>query len=150
MTNKLLIPILTIGLFGLIIFTASKVSAQNQQNPSTPIIQKLAQRFGLKESDVQAVFDEVRQERQQQRELQFEERLNQAVKDGNITEAQKQAILTKHKEIAEKKIKNRENWQNLSVEQRRQLRQEERKELENWANQNGIDLKYLFGWFGRK
>lgn len=150
MKNKLLLPVLALVIFGLAVLGVSQVKAQGQQGKYPLIIQKLVERFGLKESDVQAVFDEVRQERQLQMQERFEERLDQAVKDGKITESQKQAILAKHKELAEKRLQNPKDWQNMTPEQRRQAMQEQKKELESWASQNGIDLKYFFGWFGMR
>lgn len=150
MKNKLLLPVLVLALVGLAVFGMSQVQAQNQQSKYPSIIQKLVERFGLKESEVQAVFDEARQERQQQMQARFEEHLNQAVKDGKISESQKQAILVKHNELAEERLQNKENWQNMTPEQRRQAMQEQKQELESWASQNGIDLKYLFGGFGMK
>lgn len=151
MKNKSLFTVI-IGLsfLGLTAFGISQVLAQSEQNKYPLIIQKIAQRFGLKESDVQAVFDEVRQERQKEIQRRLEEKLNQAVKDGKITESQKQAILDKHKELAEKRLQNKEDWQNMTPEQRRQNMREQKQELESWASQNGIDLKYFFGWFGMK
>jgi len=150
MKSKLILLALTLTLVGLAVFGVSQVQAQSSQGKYPSIVQKLVQRFGLKENDVQAVFDEARQERQSQMQARFEERLNQAVKDGKITESQKQAILAKHKELQEKRLSEKENWQNTTPEQRRQAIQEKKQELESWANQNGIDLKYLFGWFGMK
>lgn len=150
MKNKLLLPVLALALVGLAVLGVSQVQAQSQQSKYSSSIQKLVERFGLKESEVQAVFDEARQERQQQIQAGFEEHLNQVVKDGKITESQKQAILTKYKEVAEKRLQNKENWQNMTPEQRRQAMREQKQELESWTNQNGIDLKYLFGGFGMK
>lgn len=148
--SRLLLTVFTLALVGLTVFGISQVQAQSQEVSYPSIIQKLAERFGLKESDVQAVFDEVRQERQSQMQARFEERLNQAVKDGKITESQKQVILAKHKELVEKRSQNKKDWQSMTPEQRRQVMQEQREELKSWASQNGIDLKYLFSWFGMK
>ncbi len=150
MKNKLLLPVLAFVLGGLIVFGVSKVQAENQQVKFPPIIQKLVERFGLKESDVQTVLNEVRRERQQQMQTRLEERLNQAVKDGKITESQKQAILAKHKELQEKRLQNKQDWQNMTPEQRRQAMQEQSQELKSWASQNNIDLEYFFGWGGMK
>lgn len=150
MKNRLLLPVFTLALVGLAVFGVSQVQAQSQQVKYPSIIQKLVERFGLKESDVQAVFDEARQERQLQMQARLEEGLNQAVKDGKITEFQKQAILAKHKELQEKRSQNKQNWQNMTPEQRRQATQEQKQELKSWVSQNDIDLKYFFGWFGMK
>jgi len=147
MKRKLLLPVFAIAFVGST-FGLSKVQAQIQENKYPLIVERLAQRFGLKESDVQAVFEEVHQERQQEMQARLEERLTQAVKNGKITESQKQAILAKHKELTEKRQQNKENWRNMTLEEKRKAIQQQRQELKSWADQNGIDLKYLFGWFG--
>ncbi len=95
-----------------------------------PVVQKLIDKFGLKETEVQTVMDEVQTERQAAMQSRFEERLTEAVKAGKLTEAQKTAILAKWKELAAK-------------------REAERQELQNWAKQNGLDTTdYGIGWFG--
>lgn len=145
MKNKIILTLFILTLAGLMVFGAANANAQDLKGPYQSIIQKLVQKFGLKESDVQTVFNEARQERQSQMQAKFEERLNQLVKDGKITEAQKQAILAKHKELQEKKQQEVQSWQNMTPEQRRQAKEVQKQELESWAKQNGIDLKYFFG-----
>jgi hypothetical protein len=61
----------------------------------------------------------------------LEEKLNQAVKDGVISEKQKKALL--------------ERWQN-KWQQRRQIREEERK----WFEENKIDWQKLGPYLGGK
>lgn len=142
---KILIPALLLIIGGLVFFNISYVYAQNTQENYPSIIQKLVEKFGLKESDVKAVFDQDRQERQAQMQAKFEEKLNQAVKDGKLTEDQKQLILAKHKELQARRATKPENWQNMTREQRQEFNQAQRKELEDWAKQNNIDLQYFFG-----
>lgn len=125
-----------------------KVFAQNSTNPFSGIIEKLAARFNLKKEDVQKVFDEERAEKQKQMQQTYEEMLNNAVKNGNLTEAQKQLLLKKHEELQKNRAENKNNWQNLSPDERKAAMQKERTDLENWAKQNNIDIKYLFGGFG--
>jgi len=146
---KILLPASVLVILGFVFLTTNKVLAQGTQGGYPPIIQKLVQKFGLAENEVKAVFDEERRERQAKMQAEFEEKLNQAVKAGKLTETQKQAILAKHKEIVEKKWIKPENWQTMTREQRRQYMETQRQELENWAKQNSIDLQYLFGGFGK-
>lgn len=102
---------------------ARVVMAQNLDSyPS--IVQKLAQRFNLNPDEVEQVFDEERDERRQKVQDNFEEELDEAVKDGKITEAQKNAILKKQAEMQEEQEKLRE-------------------ELENWAEENSIDFEQI-------
>ncbi|MEK9143674.1 MAG: hypothetical protein AAB481_03535 [Patescibacteria group bacterium] len=65
-------------------------------------------KFGLSESDIQSVFDEARNERQTRMQTRFDDKLSQAVKDGKLTEVQKQAILAKQKELQANKLASRE------------------------------------------
>lgn len=123
------------------------VYATDSQGKYPSIIQKLVERFGLNETDVQTVFDEVKQEKQSLMQERFEERLNQAVGDGKLTEAQKQLVLDKHQEMVVNRQENKEDWHDMTFEQIRIYKQEYKEDLENWATQNDIDLQYLFGGF---
>lgn len=113
---------------GLSVF-ASGALAQDSNGQYTLTIQRLAEKFRLREEDVQSVFESVREERKNQMQKNWEERLDQAVKDGKITEAQKQAILKKQQEFKDKRVQNKED-------------------LEKWVRDNNIDLKTLFPFGG--
>ena len=143
MRNKLII---FLAILGIALFAGYGVYAQNG-NLHDDIISKIAQKFNLNESDVSAVFEEVHQEHQAQRQIQIEERLTQAVKDGKITETQKQAILKKHEEMMNNK-QNFEEFKNLKTEERQQKMQEKRQEMETWANENGLSLQAMHGIMG--
>ena len=96
-----------------------------------PLIQKVIEKFNLNPSEVQKVINEERQEREKQRLSLLEEKLNQAVKDKVISEEQKKVLL--------------ERWQN-KWQQRRQIREEERK----WFEENKIDWQKLGPYLGGK
>ena len=104
------------------------------------IIQKLIDKFNLNPEEVTQVLDETRQEHQQQAQANFEEKLNEAVGNGKITEDQKNIILAKHEELKN----GRDSLEDLSPEERRQKAQTQQEELKAWAEQNGIDLKDFF------
>lgn len=123
----------------LVSFTAGgivldKAKAQDTTTRYPPLVEKLMEKFGLKEEEVKSVFEEVRQERQQQRQKFIETRLDEAVKDGVITAEQKQALLNKNAEMQEKQ---------------RQMNEERRK----WMEESGIDFEklapYRVGFGGR-
>jgi hypothetical protein len=124
--KKFAFAIVTLTLIGFGVVVTSRVFAQDTNSPQT-IVQKIADKFGLKTSDVQAVFDQNRTDRRAEMETKFEEQLTAAVKDGKLTEEQKQLILAKRKEL-----------------------QNSRQDFKNWATQNGIDIKYLMGGFGMR
>jgi hypothetical protein len=111
----------TIGLAG--VGGASAVFAQNQAGSDT-LIDKIAQKFNLNKDDVKSVFEEERSVRLVERQAAITEKLDQAVKDGEITTAQETLIENKLKEIQ------------TSHESQRQA-------LETWAKQNNIDTQYI-------
>lgn len=149
MKSKLILTILGLTVLGAAVFGTLGVHAQTStNNPVTSLVEKLAQKFGLNQAEVQAVFNEHRSQIHAQMLVRIEERLNQAVTDGKITEAQKQLILDKHKEFQEKHEAQKETLQNLTPDERRAEIEKNKTELETWAKENGIDLQYLFPLFG--
>lgn len=124
--------------------------AMGSNGNSSTLVQKIADKFHINTSDVQAVFDQERSERQAEMQVKFEERLTQLVKDGKITNAQKQLIIAKHKELQATRQANGSAWQNMSSEERRVQMQAEKQALDDWAKQNGIDHSYLFGGMGMR
>jgi len=128
--RKIIFPLLVIlTLVGAVVFGVAGVSAQTPESPASTLVQLLAHKFGLKQTDVQAVFDQHRATRQKEMEAKYIEFLDQAVKNGNLTAAQKQLLVTKHQEFVSD-------------------RRADRSALKTWAGENNIDLKYLFGGFG--
>jgi hypothetical protein len=73
---------------------------------------------------VQAVFDEEKAAHQAERQAEFSERLQDKVDDGVITAEQKTLIESKLKEV-------------------QTAHETERTELEKWASDNKIDMKYV-------
>ena len=129
MTKKLLATILILG--GMVsagYFGAGAIFADDESQHNT-IVTKLAQKFNLNESEVEAVFQSVRDERQVEMQQQREKRLNDAVNDKVITDAQKNAILTKMQEHQEERGQNRQ-------------------EMQNWFEEQGIDQTKLRDYLG--
>jgi hypothetical protein len=129
---KIFFPILVI--FALIsagIIGVTSVKAQTSANPVPNLVQMLADKFNLKKTDVQVVFDQYKTNRQSQMETKYKSMLDQAVTAGKITSAQEQLILAKHQELKTSRLKNRQD-------------------LLTWANQNNIDPRYLMGRFGHR
>lgn len=139
MDKKNYIAIAVLAIVGASIIGASNVSAQNTDARQN-MIKSLAQKLGLEESKVQTAMNAIRTERQAEMQKQVEAKLNQAVKDAKITEAQKQLILKKHEEMRAKHEQEWMNMQNMTPEERRAEREEHRAELESWAKENGIDM----------
>lgn len=110
MKSKLILSVLSLALAGGVLWVSVPKASAQTTTPKT-IIQRLAEKFGLKQAEVQTVFDQQRTERQTQMQARFEERLTQAVKDGQISEAQKTAILKKHQEMQTERNHERTEWQ---------------------------------------
>lgn len=143
-SKKIFLSALGLLLVGSALISVNAVNAVNAQNNITvpDIVQRIAQRFNLNQSDVQKVFDEAHQEKRTQMQTKLEDRLNQAIKDGKITEAQKTAILNKLQEQKNNKP-SIEQFKNQTPEQRKQAMQQKKTEFENWVKQNGLTLQTL-------
>jgi len=136
---KKYLPHLLIAL-ALVITTGVGISyAQTNGNSgSGPLITKLVEKFNLDKSEVEQVFKENREERQDQMQTRHQEMLEQAVKDGKITEEQKNMLMEKREEM-------RKGMENLSWDERQGQRAKHRQEIHNWAEENGIDLSAIQG-----
>ncbi|MBU1130383.1 hypothetical protein KKE45_03650 [Patescibacteria group bacterium] len=134
--NTKKIAITTLVLAILVSITIFGVKAVNAEDNSTypPLIQKLIDRFNLNGDEVKQVFDEHRQERHQQMKVRFEERLDQAVSEGKITQEQKEAFLAKKDEF----------MANCNGDKK-----QHQEEMRTWTEENGIDLE-LFRAFGNR
>ena len=118
------------------------------ENGQDTLVTKIAEKFKLNKTEVQAVFDANRSERMESMEAKYEERLKQLVTDKKITEAQKTLLLAKHEELQAAHKAEMVNNANLTQEQRKAKRDTEKKSQEDWARVNNVDIQYLFGGFG--
>jgi len=144
MNYKLIIPVAALAIGAGMLYTSGQVKAFGGFGGGRDtLIQALANKFGKSTDEVQSVFDEVRTQNQQQMEAKFEDNLNQAVSDGKITDEQKNLILQKQEELQTQHQQDFANGANLTPEERRTQRQQERAGLEKWASDNGIDLTYF-------
>ncbi len=134
MNKKIILPLLALTVaIGAGTVIIKSVSAADSGTQRASIVQKLATKFGLQETDVEAVFDDNRAEMQKEREQAFTDKLNKAVTDGKLTTAQKDAVLAKHAEMKNMRDAERED------------RQQKRTKLTQWAEANNIDPSFLFG-----
>lgn len=128
------------------VYTAQAATPGTQ---ASNVVQKIAQKFGVPQADVQAVFDADRQERMQHMQAQAEQRLTALVNAGKITQAQKDLIVAKHKELQANRQANFEAMKGKTPAERKAAMDTQRAELEAWAKTNGIDLQYLMVGHGR-
>lgn len=124
-------------------YAVGNIRAEDLDNyPS--IVQKIAERFGLNQEEVQGVFDEYREEKHTVMQTHFQDQLSQAVADGKITEEQKQAILAKKDELRAKHTE----LKSLTWEEKKEAMNALKTEIQAWAEENGIDPSFLFGMHG--
>ena len=149
---KIILPAAAVVLAGATFVTTRAAYAEEApQSPITSIVERIAERFSLSTSDVQTVFDEEHQAREAEMQSQYEARLDEAVSNGELTAEQKQLILDKHNELQAERENSKPNFRamkNMTEEERQANKDEmeaQHQELQDWADQNEIDLKYLMG-----
>lgn len=129
MKKRLSLTLASIALLSAVGYGATVALANSEEEQSHPMIQALAERFGLSETEVKEVFDEVHADHFSQIQTNLEERLDQAVEDGILTEEQKQALLNKKAEM-------------------RSHSHEHKEEMQVWFEEQGIDHKTLMDYMG--
>lgn len=117
-------------------------SAHNSSgNRNDDLISKLAQKFGVEEGEVKAVFDEQHEAREAERDAKRTEHLQSLVDNGTLTAEQKTALEAKFEEMHVSREALRS--QDLSREEKRAKMQENRAALKAWAKEQGIDLSTI-------
>ena len=166
-STKIIIPALALGILTTSsVMGVQSVLADDSNSQPQSIMERIAERFGLSSGDVQQVFNEERNERQTEMQQRQEDRLDQLVNDGKITEDQKNSVLDKCEEWrAEREDEigagrgQMGEMRNMTAEERestREARQAERQshrdEMEGWLEENGINADLLpelgLGGFG--
>lgn len=150
--NSVKKPLLIAGIVGTVgagtLATGAVVNAESGSSASGPmsgLVDKLASTFNLDKTKVQEVLDQQRSEMEKNREAKATERLQALVDKGTITSAQKTAIEAKLKEMKQDREQNKEEFKNMTAEERKSAMDEKRTELESWADEQGIDLNELKG-----
>jgi hypothetical protein len=107
------------------------------------LVSAVAKKFNLSETDVQSVVSEYRTQNQAQRQAEmqqrFTERINQAVTDGKLTQAQANLIIAKKAEL---EAKNQE-LQGKTGEERKEAMQGIMTELKQWMTDNNIPQQFF-------
>lgn len=122
-------------------FNVQSTNAQMPADQFNSLVETIAGRLQMKPDDVRAVFEEMKVEREAEQKKHLDEQLSALVTKGELTEAQKQAVLAKHAELAGK----HQEMMNKTPEERRALMKTHHKELEAWAKEQGISLEVLKG-----
>jgi uncharacterized membrane protein YhiD involved in acid resistance len=122
---------------------SAATSSSGADDGTSSLVDKLVAKFNLNKSDVQAVFDADRTEHEAEMQQKMEERLDQAVTDGKITEDQKTKILAKIKEMKADMEANHDAMKGKTDDERRALMDQKRQEIQTWAEENDIPEEYL-------
>lgn len=126
--KKLIIAAVAAGVVGAAGIGATALAASSDNSPGyPPIVQKIASTFGLDPAKVDSVFKQQHQENVQNRQAKLKDILDQAVKDGKLTQDQENKLITELKSLHD---------QNKS--DRRQDRQNLKSQLDQWAKENGV------------
>lgn len=131
------------GLTGLGVVSAATDTSTGSDSGANSLIDRIATKFNLNRSDVAAVFDEEKTAREAERQQKLEDRLTQAVTDGKITEEQKTKILAKLEELKTQMEANRDAMKDKTPQERHDAMKQQRDELQQWAKDNDIPLRYL-------
>lgn len=110
----------------------------------TSFIDKLIAKFGLNKTEVEQTYTEYKQERQTYMNQRFNEKVDQLLSEGKITQTQKTQILNKHTELVQERNNNWEEFKNMDPEQKRAEMQKRHDEMEQWAEEIGIDFDEVF------
>lgn len=121
-------------------------AASSTSNPASDLVSMIATKFNLKQVDVQAVFDQHHTEMETERAQKEADRLTQAVTNGKITADQKTKIETEQAAIKSKMDEIKDMTDQTA---RRTAMEQLRTDTKKWADDNGIDLKWLRPLGGR-
>lgn len=144
---------LATGFSGVAALANSEVSV----HASSSLIERLATEFNLDVKAVQTFFDEqhearvkakieTRDDDRDEREDKQTKRIEKAVDQGTLTQAQANLILAKRAELSTAFEANRETFHNKMIDAKKvfvDTMQKQRADLEVWARANSIDLKWF-------
>lgn len=133
----------TIGIAGVGAGVVNAAADPSKTDPTSSLVDKIATKFNLNKSDVQAVFDEQKTTRDAARETEIKAAVAQLVADGKLTQTQADAINAKRAELQKDREADRATMDGLSSEARKEKMEAKRYELESWAKSQGIDSEYL-------
>ncbi len=125
---------------------ASSVAAQESSTNDSTFIQRLAEKLGIAESDVETAVTDIRSENQVEREAEMQAKIDAAVADGTITSRQAE-ILEAMKTVRENldiEKPDRSEFENLTQEERQALMEEHKAERDAEVlaalNEAGLDV----------
>lgn len=118
---------------------AGAASAATSPSTSQTMVDKIAQRFNLNKADVQKVFDENKALHRQEREQKVSDRIDQAVKDGKLSQDQADQLKAKLEELQAL----HDSLEGKTKEEHRTAMRAKMDELIKWAEDNNIPRSLL-------
>lgn len=109
-------------------------------NPVSGLVTAIATKFHLNKEDVQAVFDEQRNQIHADLEAKMATRLDQAVTDGKLTQAQADAVIAKQAELDT----FLQSQKDVAPADRQAALKTEMEALKTWAKDNSIPPGFAF------
>jgi len=156
--NKAIIPVVALAiLLGAGAYGINNIYAADDEQKNS-LIEKLVEKFNLNKEEVEAVFKADQEDRKNEMEEKYIAMLDEAVSNGEITSDQKTLILEKREELNKERETKREEMkegekpEKPSEEEMAAMKEKmeaERDALKQWAEEKGIDMKYLMGMNGR-
>ena len=146
MKSKIVVPVVVFGIVAIAALSSVNLANAHQAgSQEETLVDRIASKFGLNKNEVEETLHEFRLERDGEYDKtmseMFEERLEDAVEDGDLTNDQMFAVLEKHEEMEEM----HDDLYNLSPEDAREARADMHEEMEEWAEDNDIDMNEFHG-----
>lgn len=126
--------------FGGIGVASAATDSSTNREPS--LVSKIASKFNLDKSEVQAVFDEAHTERHARMQEKRAEALKDAVREGELTQAQADHITAVWAEIEALMGGTAPHDQS---DEARQAIKEKMDELKSWAEEEGLEMHEIMG-----
>lgn len=127
-----------LGSVGLVSAAASDTDSADSS--TTSLVQKIANKFNVSTSDVQAIFDADRTEKQAEMKADQKERLAAAVTAGELTQAQADHITQALDEIDTLRGTTKPEDEDSTTHDQIKAKMDA---LRTWADDNSVDMKYV-------
>jgi hypothetical protein len=124
MDKKVIIPTIILGVATLAGVTAYTGNALADSSQKQNMIDELSNKLGVDKSKVTTAFDEIKTQKEAERQANVATQLDKAVTDGVITSEQKQKIVDKEAELKAQMEK-------------------QKTDLDQWIKDNNIDVSKL-------
>lgn len=122
---------------------ASAASNTSSTDKPDSLVNKIASKFNLKPAEVKSVFEQDRTEREAAHQQKITAKLDELVKAGTITSAQKDAILAKQAELKKEMQANHGSMKDKTPAEMKALMDQKKADLEQWAKDNGLSTDVL-------